>query len=97
MNVPSLATADSISHMLSSGFPSWASGKEPPLPNAGDIKIQVQSLGLEDSLEDGMAIHCSVLAWRIPRTEELQSTGLNRVGYNLENKQQQHTLVTMGY
>ena len=60
--------------------------------------MQVQSLGWEDSLEDGTAIHCSVLAWRIPQTEELQSRGLNRVGYNLENKQQQqHTLVTMGY
>ena len=38
----------------------------------------VQSLGLEDSLEEGMATHCSTLAWRIPMTEEpggLQSIG----------------------
>ena len=38
----------------------------------------VQSLGLEDPLEEGMATHCRVLAWRIPWTEEpggLQCTG----------------------
>ena len=31
----------------------------------------VLSLSWEDSLENGMATHSSVLAWRIPRTEEL--------------------------
>ena len=31
----------------------------------------VQSLGWEDPLEKGMATHCSILAWRIPWTEEL--------------------------
>jgi len=38
----------------------------------------VQSLGLEDPLEKGMAIHSSILAWRIPWTEPggLQSMGL---------------------
>ena len=39
----------------------------------------VPSLGLEDPLEEGMATHSSILAWRIPRTEEpggLQSMGL---------------------
>ena len=30
----------------------------------------VRSLGQEDPLEKGMAIHCSILAWRIPCTEE---------------------------
>ena len=29
-----------------------------------------QSLGQDDALEKGMATHCSILAWRIPRTEE---------------------------
>ena len=46
----------------------------------------VQSLGLEDPLEKGMATHSSILAWRIPGTEEpggLQSMGLQRVGHNL--------------
>ena len=41
----------------------------------------VQSLGWEDPLEEGMVIHSSVLAWRIPWTEEpggLQSIGSQR-------------------
>ena len=41
-------------------------------------EIQVQSLGQEDPLEEGTATHSSILAWRIPRTEEpggLQSMG----------------------
>ena len=33
-------------------------------------ETQVQSLGQEDSLEKGMATHSSILAWRIPWTEE---------------------------
>ena len=40
------------------------------LANAGDIETQVQSLGWEDLLEEGMATHSSVLAWKIPWTEE---------------------------
>ena len=45
----------------------------------------VQSLGLADSLKEGMATHSSILAWKIPWTEEpggLQSMGLQRVGHN---------------
>ena len=52
----------------------------------------VQSLGQEDLLEEGMATHCSILAWRIPWTEEpsgLQSTGSQKVGHDLETEQQQ--------
>ena len=33
-------------------------------------ETQVQSLGQEDALEEGMATHSSILAWRIPWTEE---------------------------
>ena len=33
-------------------------------------ETQVQSLGWEDLLEEGMAIHSNILAWRIPCTEE---------------------------
>ena len=33
-------------------------------------ETQLQSLGWEDPLEKGMAIHSSILAWRIPWTEE---------------------------
>ena len=46
----------------------------------------VRSLGREDSLEKEMATHSSILAWRIPWTEEpggLQSMGLQRVAHNL--------------
>ena len=39
-------------------------------------ETQVQSKGREDTLEKGMATHSSILAWRIPWTEEL-------VGYSL--------------
>jgi len=43
-----------------------------------------QFLGWEDSLEKEMAIHSSILAWRIPGEEpgRLQSMGLQRVGHN---------------
>ena len=47
-------------------------------------ETRVQSLGQEDPLEKEMATHSSILAWRIPRTEEpggLQSR-LQRVGYD---------------
>ena len=46
----------------------------------------VQSLGQEDLLEKEMATHSSILAWKIPWTEEpgsLQSMGLQRVGHEL--------------
>ena len=48
-------------------------------------ETQVQSLRLEDSLEGEMATHSSILAWRIPWTEEpsgLQSMGSERVGHD---------------
>ena len=47
-------------------------------------EIWVQSLGQEDPLEEDMATHSSILAWRIPWTEELgglHSTGC-RVGHD---------------
>ena len=49
----------------------------------------VQSLGQEDPLEKGMATHSSILAWRIPWTEEprgLQSTGYQRVRHDCATK-----------
>ena len=48
-------------------------------------KTWVPSLGQEDPLEKGMATHSSILAWKIPWTEEpgeLQSIGLERVGHD---------------
>ena len=45
----------------------------------------VQFLGWKDSVEEGMATHSSILAWRIPWTEEpdgLQSVGSQRVRHD---------------
>ena len=47
--------------------------------------MQFLSLGWKDPLEEGTATHSSVLAWRIPGTEEpsgLQSTGSQRAGHD---------------
>ena len=55
-------------------------------------EMRVWFLDLEDPLEVEMATHSNILAWRIPWTEEpggLQSTGLQRVGHDLETKQEQ--------
>ena len=49
------------------------------------LETWVPSLGQEDPLDDGMATHSSVLAWRIPQREEndgLRSMGSERVGHN---------------
>ena len=43
--------------------------KNPPA-HAGDLRDEGQSLGGEDPLEEGMATNSSILAWRVPRTEE---------------------------
>ena len=45
----------------------------------------VRSLSQEDPLEEGMATHSNIFAWKIPSTEEpdgLQSKGLQRVGHD---------------
>ena len=59
-------------------FPGGSGAKNPPA-NAGDAQeTQVQSLGWGDPLEEEMATHSSILAWKIPWTEEpgvLQSMG----------------------
>ena len=62
------------------GFSGDSDSKE-SAGNAGDTG----SLGGEDPLEKGMAIHPSILAWRIQWTEEpggLQSTGSQRIGHD---------------
>ena len=48
-------------------------------------ETRVRSLGWEDPLEEEMATHSSIHAWKIPWTEEpgrLQSMGLQRVGHD---------------
>ena len=52
-------------------------------------ETQVRSLVQKDSLEKGMAIHCGILAWRIPWKEEpgrLQSMGSQRVVFTTDNE-----------
>ena len=53
--------------------------------SAGDTGDTRSILGQEDPLEEGMATHSSILAWRIPWMEEfggLQSMGSHRVGHD---------------
>ena len=65
------------------GFPCGSDGRE-SVCNAGDPG---SIPGSEDPLEKGIATHSSILAWRIPLTDEsggLQSMGLQRVGHDWE-------------
>ena len=68
-------------HLLRGGFPGSTAGKESTC-NVGDLS-SIPGLGW--SPEEGMATHSSILAWRIPWTEEpggLQSMESHRVGHN---------------
>ena len=56
-------------------------------------ETQVRSLGQEDPLKKGMATHSSILAWRIPWTEE--PGGLQFVGYKELDKTEQLSLFTL--
>ena len=49
--------------------------------------MQIQSLCWEDTLEEGMATHSSILAWRIPWTEE--PGGLWSIGRRVDNPMQE--------
>ena len=63
--------------------------KNPPLE-----EMRVQSLGQEDPLEEGMATHSSILAWRSPWTKEpggLQSTGSQSVRHHEVTKHENTT------
>ena len=54
-------------------------------PDAEDARDARSILGQEDPLEEEMATHCSIPAWRIPWTEEpggLQSMGFQRAGHS---------------
>ena len=66
------------------GFPGGSAVEN--LPTMQELQeVQVQSLGQEDPLEEGMATHSSVFAWRIPWTEEpghRLSIGLQRVRHD---------------
>ena len=74
-------------------MPLWLSGKESAC-NAGDKQRWVWSLGWEDTLQEEMATHSSILAWEIPWTEKpggLQSTGSQRVGHDWIATEYTHT------
>ena len=63
--------------LLPRAFSAGSDGKEYAY-NAGDTEVAGSTLGWEDPLEKEMATHSSILAWRIPWTEELgrlQSVG----------------------
>ena len=67
----------------------WASLVGQLVRNPPAMQAQVRSLGWENPLEEGMTVHSSVLAWRIPWTEEsgrLQSRGSQRLGHNRVTK-----------
>ena len=70
------------------GFPHSSVGKESAC-SAGDPGLIPGLILGEDPLEKEMAIHFSILAWKIPWTEEpggLQSTGVTRIGHDLAIK-----------
>ena len=74
------------------GFPGGSGVKNPSAMQEMQ-ETQVQSLGQEDPLEEGMATRSGILAWRIPWTEQpgwLQSIGSHRVRHNWSNLVQAH-------
>ena len=70
--------------LLLASFPGGSVVKNPPAMQEMQ-ETGVPSLGGEDPLEEGMAAHCRIRAWRIPWTEEpgrLQSTKSHRVRHD---------------
>ena len=63
---------------VSRGFSGALVIKNPPA-NVGNVRHEVQSLGQEDPLEEGMASHSSILAWRIPMDREAWRATVQRV------------------
>ena len=69
---------------LTRGFPNGSAGEESSC-NAGDTGDVGSIPGLEDPLEEEMATHSNILAWKISWIKEpgrLWSMGLQRVGHN---------------
>ena len=66
-------------------FPGDSAGKTVVKNPLSMQETWVRSLGGEDPLEEGMVTHSSILAWRVPWTEEpgrLRFTGLHRAGHD---------------
>ena len=70
------------------GFPGRSVVKNLPTKQ----ETWVPSLGREDPLEEEMATHSSILAWKILWTDGQQSMGSQRVRYNSSTKEQQQTI-----
>ena len=90
---PSLIPGSGRSPGEGTGYPfqySWASLVAQMVMNPPTMqKTWVRSLGWEDPLKEGMETHSSILAWRIPWTEEpdgLQTMGSQRVGHDWVTK-----------
>ena len=64
-----------------------ASGKEPAC-QCGDVRDTVWSVGREDPLEEEMATHSSILAWRIPWTEETGGLPVHSVAKSQKRQKQ---------
>ena len=86
--------------LQTSGLPWWLNVRNPPAKQG----IWVLSLGQEDSLENAMALHSSILAWRFSWTEEpggLWSMGLQGVGHdwaiNTCTIHRLHSIVQLGF
>ena len=76
---------EKVYHSLDGEVWKWRRGAQRVTNLPAMQETWVQSLGQEDPLEKEIATHSSILAWRIPWTEEpdeLQSMGLQRVGHN---------------
>ena len=70
--------------MIETGLPGDSAVQDPTTMQKSP-ETQIQTLSGENPLEEGMATHSSIFAWRIPWTEEpgeLQSTGSQRVGHH---------------
>ena len=74
-----------IASSFYTGFPGGSSGERTGWPIQETKETQVQSLAWEDPLVEGVGTPSSILAWRIPWTEEpggLLYTGSQKAGYN---------------
>ena len=83
-NKDSFETSYYSTPVFREGFPGGSAVKNPPAMQKTQ-EMWIQSLGQVDPLEKGIATHSSILAWRIPWTEEpggLQSMGSHRVGHD---------------
>ena len=74
--------SQSYTYAIPLGFVGGTSGKEPTCQCRTQERLEVPSLGWEDPLEEDMATHSCILAWRVPGTEEpgeLQSLRSQRI------------------